>query len=68
MLDPSYDPRYDRYCNVHLLSSDLTTRKLGTKLYDKRNEFNSPIVIFLFLSSIIPILPAYSVFASSEMC
>ena len=35
--------------------------KLTTRLYDKRDDFNFPIVNFPFLSSNIPSAPAYSV-------
>ena len=38
--------------------------KLTTKIYDKRDDFNFPIVNFPFLSSNIPTSPAYGVFVS----
>ena len=38
--------------------------KLQTKIYDKRDDFNFPIVNFPFLSSNIPISPAYGVYVS----
>ena len=38
--------------------------KLTTRIYDKRNDFNFPIVNFPFLSSNIPSAPAYSVYVS----
>ena len=38
--------------------------KLTTRLYDKRDDFNSPIVNFPFLSSNIPSAPAYGVYVS----
>ena len=38
--------------------------KLSTRLYDKRDDFNFPIVNFLFLSSNIPSGPAYGVYVS----
>ena len=37
---------------------------LSTKLYDKRDDFNFPIVNFPFLSSNIPSSPAYGVYMS----
>ena len=37
---------------------------LSTKLYDKRDDFNFPIVNFPFLSSNIPASPAYGVYMS----
>ena len=38
--------------------------KLTTRLYDKREDFNFPIVNFPFLSSNIPSAPAYGVYVS----
>ena len=38
--------------------------QLNTKLYDKRDDFNFPIVNFPFLSSNIPASPAYGVYIS----
>ena len=38
--------------------------KLTTRLYDKRNDFNFPILNFPFLSSNIPSAPAYGVHVS----
>ena len=38
-----------------------TSGKLSTKLYDKRDDFNFPIVNFSFLCSNIPASPAYGV-------
>ena len=38
--------------------------KLNLKLYDKRGDFNFPIVNFPFLSSNIPASPAYCVYVS----
>ena len=38
--------------------------KLSTKIYDKRDDFNFPIVNFPYLSSNIPSSPAYGVFTS----
>ena len=38
--------------------------KLATRLYDKRDDFNFPIVNFPFLSSNIPSAPAYGVYVS----
>ena len=35
--------------------------KLVTRLYDKRDDFNFPIVNFPFLSKNIPFAPAYGV-------
>ena len=41
--------------------------KLTTRLYDKRDDFNFPIVNFPFLSSNIPYAPAYGVYISQLM-
>ena len=38
--------------------------KLTTRLYDKRDDFNFPIVNFPFLGSNIPSAPAYGVYVS----
>ena len=38
--------------------------KLSVKLYDKRDDFNFPIVNFPFLCSNIPLSPAYGVYMS----
>ena len=41
-----------------------TQGRLCTKLYDKRDDFNFPIVNFPFLCSNIPSAPAYGVYVS----
>ena len=46
-------------CYLYIDSGKLTTR-----LYDKRDDFNFPIVNFPFLSSNIPSAPAYGVYVS----
>ena len=46
----------------------IDTGKLTTRLYDKRDDFNVPIVIFPFLSSNIPSAPAYGVYVSQLIC
>ena len=38
--------------------------KLSTSLFDKRDDFNFPIVNFTFIGSNIPASPAYGVFVS----
>ena len=43
---------------------NIDNGKLTTWLYDKRDDFNFPIVNFPFLSSNIPSAPAYSVYVS----
>ena len=46
----------------------IDNRKLATRLYDKRDDFNFPIVNFPFLSSNIPSAPAYDVYVSKLIC
>jgi hypothetical protein len=41
--------------------------RLRTKLYDKRDDFNFPIVKFSFICSNIPAAPAYGVYISQLM-
>ena len=38
--------------------------RLRTKLYDKRDYFNFPIVNFPFICNNIPTVPAYGVYSS----
>jgi hypothetical protein len=38
--------------------------RLRTKLYDKRDDFNSPIVNFPYIRSTFPAAPAYGVYIS----
>ena len=50
------------YLNLHLeMDSEGWLR---TKLYDKRDDFNFPIVHFPFICSNIPAAPAYGVYIS----
>ena len=42
----------------------IDNRKLTTRLYDKRDDFNFPIVNFTFLISNIPSVPAYGDYVS----
>ena len=46
------------------LSIEHHNNKLYTKLYDKRDDFNFPIVNFPYLDSNIPTSPAYGVYIS----
>ena len=41
-----------------------TDGRLNTRIYDKRDDFNFPIVNFPFISSNIPFNPAYGVYVS----
>ena len=50
------------YIGLHLeIDSE---ERLRTKLYDKRNDFNFPIVNFPLICSNIPAVPAYGVYIS----
>ena len=49
----------DLDCYLYIANDKLTTR-----LYDKRDDFNFPIISFPFLSSNIPSVPAYGVYIS----
>jgi hypothetical protein len=50
------------YLDLHLeINSE---GRLRTKLYDKRDDFNFPIVNFPFICSNIPATPAYGVYTS----
>ena len=48
-----------RMCRITEQPESITTR-----LYDKRDDFNFPIVNFPFLSSFIPSAPVYGVYVS----
>jgi len=50
------------YINLHLEIDSVG--RLRTKRYDKRDDFNFPIVNFPFLCSNIPAIPAYGVYIS----
>lgn len=43
---------------------EIDSGKLQTRLYDKRDDFNFPIVNFPFIDSNIPAAPAYGVYIS----
>jgi hypothetical protein len=50
------------YLDLHLeIDSE---GRLRTKLYDKKDDFNFPIVNFPFICSNIPAAPAYGVYIS----
>ena len=50
------------YLDIHL--EIVSEGRLRTKLYDKRDAFNFPIVNFLFICSNIPAAPTYGVYIS----
>ena len=58
--DTTDTARYASYLDLHM-HHDLRLRK---KLYDKRDDFNFPIVNFPFICSNIPAAPAYGVYIS----
>ena len=55
-------PNSASYLDLYLYIDN--DRRLKSKLYDKRDDFNFPIVNFPFLSSNIPTSPAYGVYIS----
>ena len=52
-------PPYTLDCYLYIYNG-----KCATRLYDKRDDFNFPVVNFPFLSSNIPSAPAYGVYVS----
>lgn len=60
--DTTDSDNFATYLDLHLEFDDK--HQLFTKLYDKRDDFNFPIVNFPFISSNIPEAPAYGVFVS----
>ena len=57
-------PTYQGYIYARYDTNLVDNGKLTTRLYDKRDDFNFPIVNFPFLSSNIPSAPAYGVYVS----
>ena len=53
---------------LDLLFARDENNNIATKLYDKRDAFGFHIVNFLFMSSNIPLAPAYGVYASQLIC
>ena len=58
--DTTDTDRSASYLDVHLEID--CERQLRTKLYDKTDDFNFPIVNFPFICSNIPATPAYGVY------
>jgi hypothetical protein len=54
----------DRSASYLDLYLEFSEGRLRTKLYDKRDDFNFPIVNFPFICSNIPAAPAYEVYIS----
>ena len=50
----------------HILEQVDSEGQLRTKRYDKRDDFNFPIVNFPFICSNIPAAPAYGVYISVD--
>jgi hypothetical protein len=63
--DTTDTDRSASYLDLHL-EIDCEGR-LRTKLYDKRDDFNFPIVNFPFICSNIPAVPAYGAYISQMM-
>jgi hypothetical protein len=60
--DTTDTDRFASYLDLHL---DIDSEgQLRMKLYDKRDDFNFPIVNFPFIYSNIPAAPAYGVYIS----
>jgi len=60
--DTTYYPDSASYLDLYLEHEIIGT--LTTKLYDKRDDFNFPIVNYPFLDSNIPSFSAYGVYMS----
>ena len=60
--DTTDTDRLASYLDLHLEVD--SEGRLRTKLYDKRDNFNLPIVNFPFICSNIPAAPAYGVYIS----
>jgi hypothetical protein len=66
-MEPVFTETHNIYiCRLHTLTytSKLTEERLRTKLYDKREVFNFPIVNVPFICCNIPAAPAYEVYIS----
>ena len=60
--DTTYTDRTASYLDLHLEIDN--EGRIRTKLYDKKDDFNFPIVNFPFTCSNIPAAPAYGVYIS----
>ena len=54
--------KFASYLDLHLVID--SEGRLGTKIYDKRDDFNFPILNFPFTCSNIPVAPAYGIYIS----
>ena len=59
--DTTDTDRYASYLDLHL---EIDSKGLRTNLYDKRDDFNFPIVNFPFICSNIQVAPAHGVYIS----
>ena len=57
-----------KICRVHQVKRISNRGRIKTKIYDKQDVFNFPIVNFPFLGTNIPASPAYGVYMSQLMC
>ena len=64
-MDTTDTDRFASYLDLH--SEIASEWRLRTKLYDKGDDFNFPIVNFPFICSNIPEAPAYGVYISQLM-
>ena len=60
--DTSDTDKSDSYLKLHLKND--SEGRLRAKFYDKRDDFNFPIVNFPFICSNIPAVPGYGVYIS----
>jgi len=64
MSSTSHFNNWSNVCHIYsqVCSMPWIMGHLVTKLYDKRNYFNFPIVNFPFICSNIPVAPAYGIY------
>jgi hypothetical protein len=62
--DTTYTDRSASYLELHL--EIYSEDRLRTKLYDKRDDFNCPIVNFPFICRNIPAAPANGVYIPDD--
>jgi hypothetical protein len=55
-------------CRVYQVKRISNRGRIKTRLYDKQDVFNFPIVNFPFLGTNIPASPAYGIYMSQLMC
>ena len=62
--DTTDTARSASYRDIHI--ENLQLHQIRIKLYDKRDDFNFPIVNFPFICSNIPAAPAYGIYLSDD--